>query len=181
MSVVGDFIEHMARAYELVLANCFIGENKNYWGVNISLALQLVGQEKSRWNTESIDKLLWHGGIYSDLELLKRKEMDYEKAVFIVKNTRSKQAEPSVMSRIVTKYGSSILSFSDKVDISYVSAASFINPFLSSYNTLANMDRSYLEIPTILGDNITFWDNYKMLENSYEQNFLKMAETATKL
>lgn len=181
VETVGAFVEHMVRSYELVLANRFMTDSKNYWGVNISLALQLVGRKHSRWREASFETLLRHGGIYSDLELLSRNEMDYDTAVYIVQNKRDRQPEPSVMARIVSMYGSNILVESTPVDHSYISAAAWIDPFLVSHNSLAKADKSFLEIPSILGENITAWDNYKMLESSYEQNFVKMAETAVRL
>lgn len=178
---VGEFVEHMVRAYELVLANPFLDPKEKYWGVNISLALQLVGKKETRWDSETTEKLLWHGGIYSDLELLKRDDMDYTKAVFLIKNERNKQVEPSVLSRIVNMYGSNILAYAQPVEKPYLKAATWVNQGLESYTALCKIDLAYLEIPNMLGDDITHWDNYKMLEKGWGTNFVEMAKAAVRL
>lgn len=177
----GEFVEHMVRAYELVLANLFLSDSSNYYGVNISLALQLVGRKKSRWNSESIEKLMNHGGIYSDLELLTRQEMDYEKAVFLVSNKRDKQVEPSVLSKIVNKYGSNILAHGQQLDKGYLNASKWVNLGLESYTFLAGIDKSYLDIPDILGNNLDSWYNFKMLESSWAGDLVSMAKAAVNL
>ena len=145
------------------------------------LAVQLVGRKSSRWQTESVPKLMSHGGIYSDLELLKRPEMNYSVARYVVENKRGKDVEPSILARLVSRFGNKVMNHGSSLSDSRLSASVWLNPNVDNYDLLRTAKPSYFRIPSILKDNASHWENYFMLESQWDGDLVERAKVATKL
>lgn len=138
-------------------------------------------------NTDTLttDYLISLGDPLADLLVVTDPSTSFEQASNILSDTgkikKNVGPEPHIIGRVVQRFGSSILFNAREISDTRIRTASFTHPQVQYYNSLRKLTKEVLEIPEILGTDLTAWDNFYQLSKTWGKDLISLAHASVRI
>jgi hypothetical protein len=128
----------------------------------------------------SLNELARTGNPMVDLYLVKHRDLTLGLGKLMLAGDRA-DPEPYIIAKLVQRFNTGVLLNANFIADTRIRTGAFLAPEVINYNWLRGFKEQILEIPDILGENPTHWDNFNKLSQNWEKSAVALAHAAVSL